>query len=155
MKNSIRDLEKQLDKLEAKCLHSGRRPGEYWTVWLDEKALADLRTGQRPVEDQYQGAKGELVMTIERISAEDSDIGKCFPFKYWSREALRTFRKSEEYARHHPFECPSIRWRVRLPMVGGKDGRLLEPTDQPSRVQNDEDPDDDRSEWHDEDPDDD
>jgi hypothetical protein len=41
MKNSIRDLEKQLDKLEAKCLHSGRRPGEYWTVWLDEKALAD------------------------------------------------------------------------------------------------------------------
>jgi hypothetical protein len=155
MKNTIRDLAKQLDGLEKKLLYPARDRRLCWNVCLDEKERAGLREGQRIVADQHEDAKGYLTMTMERITAEKSDIGKCFPLKYWSREALQKFRELEEYARHNTIEVESVSWEERLPLVGGKDGRLLEPTDQPSRVQNDEDPDDDRSEWHDEDPDDD
>jgi hypothetical protein len=150
MKYPIKELQKQLDRLqmERKRLYPGRDRRLYCSLSLDEEERAGLRPGQRIVEDQYEDAKGDLVMTMERITAEPSDIGKCFPFRYWNRKALTSFRELEEYARHNAVEVEGVSWEGRLPLVGGKDGRLLAPSDQPSPVRNDDDPDDDRCGSH-------
>jgi hypothetical protein len=139
MKYPIKELQKQLDRLQMvrKRLYPGR--GHLvWIVSLNEMTHNDPR-GHRIVEDQYEDAEGKLVMTMERLTLEPSDIGKCFPFKYWNRTALKVFREHEEYGRHHAPKVPELTWRRCVPRVGGKDGRLLPSSEQPYPFRNHQD----------------
>ena len=77
-------------------------------------------------------------MAIERINVEPSDIGKCFPYKYWDRKARKRFREFEEYGRYNTSDFGPMTWAARGPRVIGKDG-LLAPIDQPRPVRNDHD----------------
>jgi hypothetical protein len=129
MKLRIKDLERQLDRLEPMLLFPPELPPN--VLWMPRfKKRGGLGRGERLVEDQYEDAKGDSVLTMERVTAEPSDSGKRFPFKFWSRQARKLFRDLEKYARHHPVKVERVRWREGRPMVGAKDGSLA-PLDQP------------------------
>ena len=79
-----------------------------------------LKPNELIVEDQYEDAEGELVMTRERITADPSDIGICFPRRSWSRKDLREYSEGRE---HTPTQNIQLSWRkARRPEVSQERG---------------------------------
>ena len=72
------------------------------------------------VEDYYKDAEGDLVMVWERITADPSDKGQCYPDSTWSREARKDYREFKG-CDYQP-EDIRISWRRNLPRVteGGR-----------------------------------
>lgn len=118
MRNTLRQLERRIDKLAQRLCPPVVR-GLIWRIVLEPAVLAGLGPEQRIVEDQYEDAEGSLVMTWERVTSDPSDIGQCFPYRFWNSEALKEFAECNR----HPTQDIEITWkRERLPEVTRKGG---------------------------------
>jgi len=117
MRNSLKDLERRLAKLEQR--RKQRAPYErrlVWSIRLSPAEKAGLKPGQRIVQDHYEGAEGNTVRTSERISDDPSDIGLCYTARDWNSKAF----ERKDRGRHG--QAGVIWTPFRRPLVNPKGG---------------------------------
>jgi hypothetical protein len=87
MKKNLKTLEQQLVKLDQD-FHRNHDPNLMFDVGVSQDVRDDLAPNERVVEDHFQNADGETVITLGRVTANPSDMGKDFAHGSWDRDRL-------------------------------------------------------------------
>ena len=87
MSKNLKSIEKQIAKLEQ-GFNRHQDPNLTFRESLGQAVHAGLAPNERIVEDYYQAADGITLITLERVTADPSDMGKDVPHGSWDHNKL-------------------------------------------------------------------
>jgi hypothetical protein len=102
MKKNLKSLERRIAKL-GQVFHR-RNPNILCYDPVEQTVRDGLAPNERIVKDFYQDADGRAVITLERVTANPSDMGKDVPHGSWDRDKL--------YARFRHSQIERIVWEL-------------------------------------------
>jgi hypothetical protein len=126
MRQGLKELEKRVVEMEKLAVAADRL---IWFFRLPPEERAGLKPGQRIVEEDYENRDGKTVKTVERITDDPSDGGKCHPYWSWNYKAFeRDYRITNEIPQRLVWRRP------RLPEVSALHSRAPLATGEPAQL---------------------
>jgi hypothetical protein len=87
MSKNLKSIEEQIAKLEQ-GFNRHHDPHLKFCHRLGQAVYAGLAPNERIVPDYYQAADGVTLITLERVTADPSDMGKDVPHGSWDHNKL-------------------------------------------------------------------